>query len=185
MEKNLPLKIKKILEKNTDKLDKSGYVQFNNRIELNDTFINDYINQFNVKWIDGLQLLHESVKVWFSSKDTADIIYENLHLFENDDLLVLIEKELNKQFSIIKIDKELYNAAIKVIENDFDGYCTISDFGIIAHGAQIDHLFVVDNKIKFYCGEDPTNETLNGYSEEIILTEKETNDVLEQFFNFI
>jgi hypothetical protein len=71
---------------------------------------------------------------------------------------------------------------------DFDGFCTISGLGIIANGAQIDHLMVCDTwdgdcAIKFYCGDDPTDE--DGYSEEIVLTDEQINGVLDQFLDLI
>lgn len=85
-----------------------------------------------------------------------------------------------------KIDRELYNSALECLLEDFDGFCTISDLGIIVNGAQIDHLMVVDDPtatIKFYCGDDPTDE--DGYYEEIVLTDEQINGVLDQFLELI
>lgn len=85
-----------------------------------------------------------------------------------------------------KLDRALYNSALECLLTDFDGFCTISDLGIIANGAQIDHLMVVDDptaKIKFYCGDDPTDE--DGYYEEIVLTDEQINGVLDQFLDLI
>lgn len=87
-----------------------------------------------------------------------------------------------------KIDRALYTRALECLIEDFDGFCTISGLGIIANGAQIDHLMVCDTwdgggAIKFYCGDDPTDE--DGYYEEIVLTDEEINEVLDQFLEFI
>lgn len=90
-----------------------------------------------------------------------------------------------------KIDKALYARTLECLIEDFDGLCTISDFGIVVNGTQIDHLMVFDTleddgcAIKFYSGEDPTNETIDGYSEEIVLTDEQINGVLEQFLDLI
>ena len=87
-----------------------------------------------------------------------------------------------------KLDRALYARSLECLLEDFDGFCTISDLGIIVNGAQIDHLMVCDNcdggsAIKFYCGDDPTDE--DGYYEEIVLTDKQINEVLEQFLDLI
>lgn len=85
-----------------------------------------------------------------------------------------------------KLDRALYARSLECLLEDFDGFCTISDLGIIVNGAQIDHLMVVDDptaKIKFYCGDDPTDE--DGYYEEIVLTDEQINGVLEQFLDLI
>lgn len=87
-----------------------------------------------------------------------------------------------------KINRALYNSALECLIEDFDGFCTISDLGIIVNGTQIDHLMVSDaldggGAIKFYCGDDPTDE--DGYYEEIVLTDEQINEVLEQFLDLI
>ena len=85
-----------------------------------------------------------------------------------------------------KINKSLYSRTLECLLEDYDGFCTISDFGIIVNGTQIDHLMVVDDpkaKIKFYCGDDPTDEA--GHSEEIVLTNEQINEVLDQFLELI
>ena len=87
-----------------------------------------------------------------------------------------------------KLDRALYMRSLECLLEDFEGFCTISDLGIIANGAQIDHLMVCDtwdgdSTIKFYCGDDPTDE--DGYSEEIVLTDEQINGVLEQFLDLI
>lgn len=87
-----------------------------------------------------------------------------------------------------KLDRALYMRSLECLLVDFDGFCTISDLGIIANGAQIDHLMVCDtwdggSAIKFYCGDDPTDE--DGYREEIVLTDEQINGVLQDFLDFI
>lgn len=87
-----------------------------------------------------------------------------------------------------KLDRALFMRSLECLLVDFDGFCTISDLGIIVNGAQIDHLMVIDtwdggSTIKFYCGDDPTDE--DGYSEEIVLTEEQTNAVLQDFLDYI
>lgn len=85
-----------------------------------------------------------------------------------------------------KINRALYARTLECLLEDFDGICTISDFGIIVNGTQIDHLMVVDDptaKIKFYCGDDPTDE--DGDYEEIVLTDEQINEVLDQFLELI
>lgn len=85
-----------------------------------------------------------------------------------------------------KINKSLYSRTLECLLEDYDGFCTISDLGIIVNGTQIDHLMVADDPtatIKFYCGDDPTDEA--GYSEEIVLTNEQINEVLNQFLELI
>ena len=94
MNNNIPLVVKKVLESNKDRLDTSGYIQFNKSIELKNTFVSERNKNFNFKWVDGLQLLPEGVKVWFSSDDTTDIIWEHLHLIEDENLINEIKKTL-------------------------------------------------------------------------------------------
>lgn len=86
-----------------------------------------------------------------------------------------------------KLNKEIYSKAIECLTEDYDGFCTISDFGIEVNGTQIDHLLLTptwdgDKAIHFYCGEDPTDEDAD--FEEIILTEEQINDVLKEFLDF-
>ena len=94
MSNNIPLVVKKTLESIKEKLDTSGYIQFNKSIELKNTFVSERNKNFNFKWVDGLQLLPEGVKVWFSSEDTTDIIWEHLHLIEDENLINEIKKTL-------------------------------------------------------------------------------------------
>jgi hypothetical protein len=92
MSNNIPLVVKKLLESNKDRLDTSGYIQFDKSIELKNTFVSERNKNFNFKWVDGLQLLPDGVKVWFSSEDTTDIIWEHLHLIEDENLINEIKK---------------------------------------------------------------------------------------------
>jgi hypothetical protein len=87
-----------------------------------------------------------------------------------------------------KLDRALYARSLECLLEDFEGFCTISDLGIIVNGTQIDHLMVCDTwdgdcAIKFYCGDDPTDE--DGYNEEIVLTDEQINGVLDQFLDLI
>lgn len=105
MNNNIPLVVKKLLESNKEKLDTSGYIQFNKSIELKNTFVSERNKNFNFKWVDGLQLLPEGVKVWFSSEDTTDIIWEHLHLIEDENLINEIKQTLENMLEKITIEK--------------------------------------------------------------------------------
>jgi hypothetical protein len=105
MSNNIPLVVKKLLERNKEKLDTSGYIQFNKSIELKNTFVSERNKNFNFKWVDGLQLLPEGVKVWFSSEDTTDIIWEHLHLIEDENLINEIKKTFENMLEKTTIEK--------------------------------------------------------------------------------
>ena len=105
MSNNIPLVVKKTLESNKQKLDTSGYIQFNKSIELKNAFVSERNKNFNFKWVDGLQLLPEGVKVWFSSDDTTDIIWEHLHLIEDENLINEIKKTLENMLEKTTIEK--------------------------------------------------------------------------------
>lgn len=105
MNNNIPLVVKKLLESNKEKLDTSGYIQFNKSIELKNTFVSERNKNFNFKWVDGLQLLPDGVKVWFSSEDTTDIIWEHLHLIEDENLINEIKQTLENMLEKITIEK--------------------------------------------------------------------------------
>ena len=105
MSNNIPLVVKKTLESIKEKLDTSGYIQFNKSIELKNTFVSERNKNFNFKWVDGLQLLPEGVKVWFSSEDTTDIIWEHLHLIEDENLINEIKKTLENMLEKTTIEK--------------------------------------------------------------------------------
>ena len=105
MSNNIPLVVKKLLESNKEKLDTSGYIQFNKSIELKNPFVSERNKYFKFKWVDGLQLLPEGVKVWFSSENTTDIIWEHLHLIENENLINEIKKTFENMLEKTTIEK--------------------------------------------------------------------------------
>jgi hypothetical protein len=124
MSNNIPLVVKKTLESIKDRLDTSGYIQFNKSIELKNTFVSERNKNFNFKWVDGLQLLPEGVKVWFSSDDTTDIIWEHLHLIEDANLINEIKKTLENMLEntiqkqaqeYINIQRTMHERGLKIV----------------------------------------------------------------------
>ena len=124
MSNNIPLVVKKLLESNKEKLDTSGYIQFNKSIELKNTFVSERNKNFNFKWVDGLQLLPEGVKVWFSSDDTTDIIWEHLHLIEDENLIKkkkkklenMLGKTLKKQAQeYLDIERNMHKRGLEIV----------------------------------------------------------------------
>lgn len=124
MNNNIPLVVKKTLESIKEKLDTSGYIQFNKSIELKNTFVSERNKNFNFKWVDGLQLLPEGVKVWFSSDDTTDIIWEHLHLIEDEKLINEIKQTLDnmlekttteKAQEYINIERTMHERGIEIV----------------------------------------------------------------------
>ena len=124
MSNNIPLVVKKLLERNKEKLDTSGYIQFDKSIELKNTFVSERNKNFNFKWVDGLQLLPEGVKVWFSSDDTTDIIWEHLHLIEDENLINEIKKTLEnmlekttteKAQEYINLERTMHERGIEIV----------------------------------------------------------------------
>ena len=124
MSNNIPLVVKKTLESIKEKLDTSGYIQFNKSIELKNTFVSERNKNFNFKWVDGLQLLPEGVKVWFSSEDTTDIIWEHLHLIEDENLINEIKKTLEnmlekttteKAQEYINLERTMHERGIEIV----------------------------------------------------------------------
>lgn len=124
MSNNIPLVVKKTLESIKEKLDTSGYIQFNKSIELKNTFVSERNKNFNFKWVDGLQLLPEGVKVWFSSDDTTDIIWEHLHLIEDENLINEIKKTLEnmlekttneKAQEYINLERTMHERGIEIV----------------------------------------------------------------------
>ena len=124
MNNNIPLVVKKTLESIKEKLDTSGYIQFNKSIELKNTFVSERNKNFNFKWVDGLQLLPEGVKVWFSSEDTTDIIWEHLHLIEDENLINEIKKTLEnmlekttteKAQEYINLERTMHERGIEIV----------------------------------------------------------------------
>ncbi len=87
-----------------------------------------------------------------------------------------------------KLNKEIYSKAIECLIEDYNGFCTISDLGVVVNGTQIDHLMVEStwdggSAIKYYCGDDPMDE--DGEYEEMVLTAEQINDVLQQFVDYM
>lgn len=124
MSNNIPLVVKKLLERNKEKLDTSGYIQFDKSIELKNTFVSERNKNFNFKWVDGLQLLPEGVKVWFSSENTTDIIWEHLHLIEDENLINEIKKTLDNMLEnttikeaqeYIKIERNMHERGLYIV----------------------------------------------------------------------
>ena len=124
MSNNIPLVVKKLLERNKEKLDTSGYIQFDKSIELKNSFVSERNKNFNFKWVDGLQLLPEGVKVWFSSEDTTDIIWEHLHLIEDENLINEIKKAfenmlekttIEKAQEYINIERTMHERGIEIV----------------------------------------------------------------------
>ena len=124
MSNNIPLVVKKTLESIKEKLDTSGYIQFNKSIELKNTVVSERNKNFNFKWVDGLQLLPEGVKVWFSSDDTTDIIWEHLHLIEDENLINEIKQTLEnmlekttteKAQEYINIERTMHERGIEIV----------------------------------------------------------------------
>lgn len=124
MSNNIPLVVKKLLESNKEKLDTSGYIQFNKSIELKNPFVSERNKYFKFKWVDGLQLLPEGVKVWFSSENTTDIIWEHLHLIEDENLINEIKKTfenmlekttIEKAQEYINIERSMHERGIEIV----------------------------------------------------------------------
>lgn len=124
MSNNIPLVVKKLLERNKEKLDTSGYIQFDKSIALKNTFVSERNKNFNFKWVDGLQLLPEGVKVWFSSDDTTDIIWEHLHLIEDENLIneikqtfenMLEKTTTEKAQEYINIERTMHERGIEIV----------------------------------------------------------------------
>ena len=86
------------------------------------------------------------------------------------------------------LNQNLFQQALEMLVEDFDGFATVSDLGIVVNGTQIDHLMVENtldegSTIKYYCGDDPLDE--NGEYEEMVLTAEQTNEVLQQFVDLM
>lgn len=124
MSNNIPLVVKKLLENNKEKLDTSSYIQFDKSILLEKVFVSERLKNFEFKWVDGLQLLPEGVKVWFSSTDTADIIWEYLHLIEDENLINeikqtlenMLENTIQKQAQeYINIQRTMHERGLQIV----------------------------------------------------------------------
>lgn len=121
---NIPLVVKKLLERNKEKLDTSGYIQFDKSIELKNPFVSERNKYFKFKWVDGLQLLPEGVKVWFSSENTTDIIWEHLHLIEDENLINEIKEKFEsmlekttteKAQEYINLERTMHERGIEIV----------------------------------------------------------------------
>ena len=86
------------------------------------------------------------------------------------------------------LNEKLFQQALEMLVEDFDGFATISDLGIEINGTQIDHLMIVPTidgncTIEYICGDDPLDD--DGDFEEIVLTAEQTNEVLQQFVDYM
>lgn len=95
------IEIKSLLESNTKKLDKSGYIQFETSVVISPN--NEEIPKKYV-WIDGLQylVLYDKlpiITIWVSTKDSEEIYpYTPTHFSEEE--LSRIINELKKTLGI-------------------------------------------------------------------------------------
>ena len=121
---NIPLVVKKLLERNKEKLDTSGYIHFNKSIELKIPFVSERNKYFKFKWVDGLQLLPEGVKVWFSSENSTDFVWEHLHLIEDENLINEIKQTFEKMLEktttekaqeYINIERTMHERGIEIV----------------------------------------------------------------------
>ena len=85
----------------------------------------------------------------------------------------------------MKLNQKLFKQALEMLVEDFDGFATISDLGIVVNGTQIDHLMIGDGNctIEYICGDDPLDD--DGDFESISLTAEQTNEVLQQFVDLM
>jgi hypothetical protein len=70
---------------------------------------------------------------------------------------------------------------MEAIENlvEFDGLFQTTGFCIKANGAIVDYIMLDEGEIKFFAGDDPTDDDSDW--EELILTAEEQNRVLKEF----
>lgn len=124
MSNNIPLVVKKTLESIKEKLDRSGYIHFNKSIELKNPFVSERNKNFKFKWVDGLQLLPEGVKVWFSSENSTDFGWEHLHLIEDENLINEIKQTLEnmlgkttteKAQEYINLERTMHERGIEIV----------------------------------------------------------------------
>lgn len=88
----------------------------------------------------------------------------------------------------MKLNQDLFQQALEMLVEDFDGFATISGLGIVVKGTQIDHIavFGTDTEeltISYFCGDDPAN--VDGEYMEILLNPEQTNEVLQQFVDLM
>ena len=86
------------------------------------------------------------------------------------------------------LNEKLFQQALEMLVEDFDGFATISGLGIVVNGTQIDHLMIAPTgdgncTIEYICGDDPLDD--DGEYEEILLTAEQTNEVLQQFVDLM
>lgn len=124
MSNNIPLVVKQLLERNKQKLDKSGYIQFDKSIELKNSFVSEQNKELNLKWVDGLQILPQGVKVWFSTENSWDIVWDYLHLIEDEDLINeiykkaenMLENTLKKQAQeYLDIERNMHKRGLEIV----------------------------------------------------------------------
>ena len=89
----------------------------------------------------------------------------------------------------MKLNQNLFQQALEMLIEDFDGFATISDLGIVVNGTQIDHIAVFgctdsdEFTISYFICDDPAN--IDGEYNEILLTAEQTNEVLQQFVDLM
>ena len=74
---------------------------------------------------------------------------------------------------------------MEAIENlvDFEGLCQITGLEIAVNGTIIDFIMLHNGEVKYFAGEDPTDEDSD--YEELVLTADEQNRVLKEFNELI
>ena len=83
----------------------------------------------------------------------------------------------------MEVNKIILMEAIENLE-EFDGLCQITDFGICVSGTIVDYIMIDKGEVKFFAGDDPTDDD-GEWWEELILTAEEQNRVLKEFNEFI
>jgi hypothetical protein len=83
----------------------------------------------------------------------------------------------------MEVNKIILMEAIENLE-EFDGLCKITDFGICVSGTIVDYIMIDKGEVKFFAGDDPTDDD-GEWWEELILTAEEQNRVLKEFNEFI
>ena len=93
--KTLSQVIQELVEYNKNKLDKCGYIQFNESIQISPENRRVPV-QF--EWIDGIQLISGdgivSIIVWVSTKESEDITGFLLREFPNEDQVEILNQLL-------------------------------------------------------------------------------------------
>ena len=124
MSNNITLVVKQLLENNKERLNESGYIQFDKSIELKNAFVSERNKNFNLNWVDGLQLLPEGVKVWFSSENSTEVIWEYLHFIENENLINEIKNKAENMLDntikrqaqeYIDIERNMHKRGLEIV----------------------------------------------------------------------